>query len=49
VPREVYDEKDRPKVITDEYGLKHTEGVEPVENITTRGYSRKAVFAPPQN
>jgi hypothetical protein len=30
-----YDEKDRPKTVIDEYGLKHTEGVEPIENITT--------------
>jgi YD repeat-containing protein len=30
-----YEEKDRPKTIIDEYGLKHTEGTEPTENITT--------------
>jgi hypothetical protein len=30
-----YDEKDRPKTVTDEYGLKHTEGTEPTENLTT--------------
>jgi RHS repeat-associated protein len=30
-----YDEQYRPKVVTDEYGLKHTEGTEPVDNITT--------------
>jgi hypothetical protein len=34
--------KDRPKTVIGEYGLKHTEGIEPVENITTRRYSRKA-------
>jgi RHS repeat-associated protein len=31
----IYDEKDRPKIVTDEYGLKHKEGEEPAENITT--------------
>jgi RHS repeat-associated protein len=30
-----YDEKDRPKTVTDEYGLKHVEGAEPTEDITT--------------
>jgi YD repeat-containing protein len=30
-----YDEKDRPKVVTDEFGLSHTEGTKPVDNITT--------------
>jgi RHS repeat-associated protein len=30
-----YDEKDRPKTLTDEYGLKQPEGTEPTENITT--------------
>jgi RHS repeat-associated protein len=31
----IYDEKERPKIITDEFGLTHKEGTEPVENITT--------------
>jgi hypothetical protein len=31
----MYDEKDRPKTVAYEYGLTHTEGVEPVENLTT--------------
>jgi RHS repeat-associated protein len=30
-----YDEKERPKIITDEFGLMHKEGTEPTENITT--------------
>jgi RHS repeat-associated protein len=30
-----YDEKDRPKIVTDEFGLSHKEGEEPTENITT--------------
>jgi RHS repeat-associated protein len=30
-----YEEKDRPKTLTDKYGLKYTEGTEPTENITT--------------
>jgi YD repeat-containing protein len=30
-----YDEKNRPKTLIDEHGLKHTEGTEPTENITT--------------
>jgi RHS repeat-associated protein len=30
-----YDEKERPKIITDEFGLTHKEGTEPTENITT--------------
>jgi RHS repeat-associated protein len=30
-----YDEKDRPKIVLDEYGLSHKEGDEPTENITT--------------
>jgi YD repeat-containing protein len=30
-----YDEKDRPKTVTDEYGLAHIEGTEPTENVTT--------------
>jgi hypothetical protein len=38
-----YDEKDRPKVVTDEYGLKYTEST---ESTTSRhGYLRKAVSA----
>jgi RHS repeat-associated protein len=31
----IYDEKERPKIITDEFGLTHKEGTEPTENITT--------------
>jgi hypothetical protein len=30
-----YDEKDRPKIVTDEFGLSHKEGEEPTDNITT--------------
>jgi RHS repeat-associated protein len=30
-----YNEENRPKTLIDEYGLKHTEGTEPTENITT--------------
>jgi RHS repeat-associated protein len=30
-----YDEKEHPKIITDEFGLTHKEGAEPVENVTT--------------
>jgi RHS repeat-associated protein len=30
-----YDEKDRPKTVTDKFGLTHKEGEEPTENITT--------------
>jgi RHS repeat-associated protein len=30
-----YDGKDRPKIITDEFGLTHKEGTAPTENITT--------------
>jgi RHS repeat-associated protein len=29
------DEKDRPKIVTDKFGLSHKERIEPVENITT--------------
>jgi hypothetical protein len=34
------------QTVTGDYGLSHTEGVEPVENITTRAYSRKGRFRP---